>query len=86
MYSTCIDNYNCSFHNQLKNNPGFMHGKVNKRVDGLLNLLLKYETNAFFNRQTKDLMWKYNRKAAREKERHQFGLRIANTDYKVSSV
>lgn len=28
----------------------------------------------FFNRrQTKDLMWKYNRKEAREKERHQLG-------------
>ncbi len=43
---------------------------------------MKYETSAF-NRQTKDLMWKYNRKAA---ERHQFGLRIANTDYKFSTV
>lgn len=74
----------CSFHNQLKNNPGFMNGKVNKRVDGLLHLLLKYENNTFFNRQTKELMWKYNRKEAREKERHHLGSCIADEDFKVS--
>lgn len=60
-----------------------MNGKVNKRVDGLLHLLLKYETNTFFNRQTKELMWKYNRKEAREKERHQLGSLIADKDFKV---
>jgi hypothetical protein len=60
-----------------------MNGKVNKRVDGLLHLLLKYETNTFFNRQTKELMWKYNRKEAREKERHQLGSHIADKDYTV---
>jgi len=63
-----------------------MNGKVNKRIDGLLHLLLKYETNSFFNRQTKELMWKYNWKAAREKERHQLGSRIAHEDFKVSEV
>ena len=76
--------YHCSFHNQLKNNPTFMNGKVNKRVDGLLHLLLKYEINSFFNRQTKELMWKHNRKEAREKERHQLGSRIADKDFKAS--
>lgn len=73
----------CSFHNQLKNNPAFMNGKVNKRVDSLLHLLLKYETNTFFNRKTKELMWKYNRKAARENERHTLGSRIVDKDFKV---
>ena len=61
-----------------------MNGKVNKRIDGLLHLLLKYETNSFFNRQTKELMWKYNRKEAREKERHQLGTHIAYKDFKAS--
>ena len=62
-----------------------MNGKVNKRVDGLLHLLLKYETNSFFNRQTKELMWKYNRKEAREKEQHQLGSCIADKDFKAST-
>lgn len=57
-----------SFHNQLKINPGYMDGKVNKRVDCLVHLLLKYEVDLFFNRQIKDLMWKYNRKEARKKQ------------------
>ena len=56
---SCIHSLH-SFHNQLKNNPGYMDGKVNKRVDCLVHLLLKYEVDMFFNRQTKDLMWKYN--------------------------
>ena len=75
--------YLSSFHNQLKNNPGLMNGKVNKRVDCLINLLLKYETNMFFNRQTKELMWKYNRKEAREKQRHQLGKNIDEKDFTV---
>ena len=60
-----------------------MNGKVNKRVNCLINLLLKYETNMFFNRQTKELMWKYNRKEAKEKERHLLGKGIAHKDFKV---
>ena len=60
-----------------------MNGKVNKKVDGLLNLLLKYETNTFFTRQTKELMWKYKRKEAREKEGHQLGSCISDKDFKV---
>ena len=74
---------NRSFHNQLKNNPGYMDGKVNKRVDCLLHLLLKYEVDLFFNRQTKDLMWKYNRKEAKEKQRHQSGIKINPKDFEV---
>ncbi len=57
-----------------------MNGKVNKRVDCLLNLLLKY---MFFNGQTKELMWKYNRKEAKEKQRHQLGKNIAHKDFEV---
>ena len=60
-----------------------MDGKVNKRVDCLLHLLLKYEVDLLFNRQTKDLMWKYNRKEAKEKQRHQSGIKINPKDFEV---
>lgn len=59
-----------------------MNGKVNERVDDLVHLLLKYE-NLFFNRQTKDLMWKHNHKQTREKEWHQQGMKINPTDFTV---
>ncbi len=72
-----------SFHNQHKDNPNFMNGKVNKRVDGLIHILMKYELHTFFNQQTKELMWKYNKKVAREKERHQHGIKIDPNDFKV---
>ncbi len=36
-----------------------------------------------FNQQTKELMWKYNKKVAREKERHQHGIKIDPNDFKV---
>ena len=72
-----------SFHNQLKNNPGYMDGKVNKRVDCLVHLLLNYEVDLFFNKQTKDLMWKHNRKEARENQRHQHGIKINDEDFEV---
>ena len=72
-----------SFHNQLKNNPGYMDGKVNERVDCLVHLLLKFEVDLFFNSQTKDLMWKYNCKEAREKQRHQSGIKIDPKDFEV---
>ena len=61
-----------------------MGGKVNKREDNLIYLLLKYEENSFLNRKTKEVMWKYNRKEAREKERHQLGLQISHDDFKVN--
>jgi len=60
-----------------------MNGKVNKRVDGLLHILMKYELHTFYNKQTKELMWKYNKKAAKEKERHQHGMNIDHNDFQV---
>ena len=63
-----------------------MNGKVNKRVDGLLHILMKYEIHTFFNRQTKELMWKYNKKVARERERHQQGMKIDHNDFQVKYV
>ena len=56
---------------------------MNRRVDCLVHLLLKYEVDMFYNRQTKDLMWKYNRKEAREKERHHLGINISQEDFEV---
>lgn len=60
-----------------------MDGKVNRRVDCLVHLLLNYEVDLFFNKQTKDLMWKHNRKEARENQRHQHGIKINDEDFEV---
>lgn len=63
-----------------------MDGKVNRRVDCLVHLLLKYEVDMFFNRKTKDLMWKYNRREAREKERHNSGMKIDHEEFEVIMI
>lgn len=76
-YVNIIPMNDASFHNQRSE---YMDGKANKRVDNLICLLLKYENNAFFNRKTKETMWKYNRKEAREKEKHLLG---PQDDFKV---
>ena len=59
---------------------------MNRRVDCFVHILLKYEVDMFFNRQTKDniIMWKYNRKEAKEKERHHLGINISNADFEVT--
>ena len=70
-----------SFHNKLK--TSYLHGKVNRRLDYLVNVLLRIEEDNFFN---------YNRKmqlpnTSRDSfHRHDKGMNIPVETVTVSSV
>ena len=76
----------CSFHNKLKMNPAYFDGKINRRVDYLVQTLLKFEEDMFLTRQQKLLGMKRSRKAAMEGRRHQHGLQLLPTSLTVSGT
>ena len=76
----------CSFHNKLKTNPAYFGGKMNRRVDYLLHTLLKFEEDMFLARQQKLLGMKSNRKATKERKRHEHGAQLAVTMITVSGT
>jgi len=75
----------CSFHNKLKNNPAYLGGKFNRRVDYLVQTLLKIEQDLFIARQQKLLGLKTNRKAVKEGKRHEHGIQLSITTITVST-
>ena len=48
--------YICSFHNKLKTNPCYLNHQINRRYDDLIEFLLKFEENTFYERMRKDIM------------------------------
>ena len=82
MSVNCIQHLNLfqfmpfSFHNKLKYNPAYLGGQMNKRVDGMISVLLQIEEDMFFRRQRKQLKWHTNPKLSKEQERHQKDLCI----------
>lgn len=62
-----------------------MNGRVNKRIDKLVTILLQFEENMFFERQQKRLMWKPNRKFVQEQTRHEKGAAIPDEDIQVNN-
>lgn len=42
-----------SFHNKLKNNPSYMNGQVNKRIDKLVIILLQFKKKTCFLKGSK---------------------------------
>ena len=69
-----------SFHNKLK--TSYLHGKVNRRVDFLLNVLLRIEEDNFFNYMKKVHLPTTQRD---ECNRHQNGMLIPAEKVQVSS-
>lgn len=69
-----------SFHNKLK--TPYLHGKVNRRVDFLLNVLLRIEEDNFFNYMKKVHLPTTQRD---ECNRHQNGMLIPAEKVQVSS-
>ena len=69
-----------SFHNKLKTT--YLKGKVNRRVDFLLNVLFQIEEDNFFNYQRKQQLPPANT----EGTRHQQGMRIPIEGVEVSYV
>ena len=68
-----------SFHNKLK--TSYLHGKVNRRVDFLLNVLLRIEEDNFFNYMKKVQLPTTQRD---ECNRHQNGMLIPAEKVQVS--
>ena len=54
--SVCILSYN-SFHNKLKNHPRYLDHKLNRRLDDLIHILLKYECDMFMAQQAKQVRY-----------------------------
>ena len=63
-----------SFHNMLKTT--YLDGKVNRRVDFLIDALLRIERDQFFRSMYKSYMYQTNQKDLSEKQRHQRSLQI----------
>lgn len=83
-WSLCTShNYaNFSFHNKLKTT--YLDGKVNRRVDYLLDTLIRMERDYFFRHMYKTQMLQNSPKDQSEIQRHERGISIPITAVKVS--
>ena len=64
----------CSFHNKLK--TSYLNGKVNRRVDVLLEVLLKIEHDQYFQYEMKNRLQQQNKIVKRDHCRHKRGMSI----------
>lgn len=71
-----------SFHNKLK--TVYLNGKVNRRIDVLLDLLLKVEHDSFFNYEVKHRLQQPNRAVFRVEDAHRRGMSISPEKINVS--
>lgn len=60
-----------------------MNGKANRRIDFLLDCLLRIEMDNYFKYMEKDVLLPINHKVTREEERHKRGLDIPDDQVKV---
>ena len=70
-----------SFHNKLKTT--YLNGKVNRRVDVLLEVLLKVEHDQYFRYELKHRLQQQNKVVTRDHCRHKRGLSIARLNVEV---
>ena len=70
-----------SFHAKLKTN--YLNGKVNRRVDFLIDALLRIEKDCFFKVAQKQRLGIINKQQVKETQRHQRGLQIKAEDVMV---
>ena len=73
----------CTFHNKLKTT--YLDRKVNRRVDYLLDTLIRMERDQFFGYMYKTMMLQSNPKSHSETQGHERGLSIPLTAIKVLS-
>ena len=73
-----------SFHNKLKTT--YLNGKVNKRIDFLLDVLLRVERDNFFKYMEKEILHPINYKVVQEEDRHCRGLKINADHVKVIHI
>ena len=50
-----MNHCNCSFHNKLKNHPRYLDHKPNRRLDDLIHILLKFESDTYMAQRTKQV-------------------------------
>ena len=60
-----------------------MNGKANRRIDFLLDCLLRIEMDNYFKYMEKDVLLPINHKVTQEQERHKHGLDIPAKQVKV---
>ena len=70
-----------SFHNKLKTT--YLDGKVNRRVDFLIDALLRLERDQFFRSM---YMFQVNLKEQSEEQQHVRGLQIPYSDVEVTAL
>ena len=63
-----------SFHNSLKTH--YLNGKVNRRVDYFIHVLLEVEVDYIFIYNQRRVLNGFNPKTLQEEERHKQGLNI----------
>ena len=73
-----------SFHNKLK--TVYLNGKVNRRIDVLLDLLLKIEHDSFFQYELKHRLLQPNKVAFRVDDAHRRGMSISPKKVNVSMI
>ena len=73
-----------SFHNKLKTT--YLDGKVNRRVDFLIDALLRLERDQFFRSMYKNHMFQVNLKEQSEEQRHVRGLQIPYSAVEVTTL
>lgn len=71
-----------SFHAKLKTN--YLNGKVNRRVDFLIDALLRIEKDCFFKIAQKQRLGTINKQEIKEAHRHERGMKIKPEDVTVS--
>ena len=76
--------YTSSFHNKLKS--GYFGGKVNRRVDDLLHVLLRIKKGQFFQFMEKMKMSPLNRLDIKETSHHKKGLEIPANSVQVTRL
>ena len=73
-----LNNFEYSFHNKLKTTH--LNGKVNRRVDFLLNIIFQIEEDSYFSYQWKSLLPVI---LTTQNTRHQRGMNIPAQEVKV---
>ena len=72
-----------SFHNKLK--TVYLNGKVNRRIDVLLDILLKIEHDQYFQYELKYRLLQPNKVAFRIEDAHKRGVKISPEKVNVST-
>ena len=72
-----------SFHSKVKRHPSYLANIANRRIDHLINVLLKIEESEFLDSQKKEHWNSANRWTQKEESRHHRAVMISDTDVEV---